>query len=285
MAEARHRAAVLGSPIAHSLSPLLHTAAYAALGMDDWSYDRRETTADELEGVLLGADSHIAGYSATMPLKEELVRLAAVHGWDVDETAALTGVANTWVGGSRPRILNTDVQGIVGALAEAGIQPGRVAIVGTGATARSAALAARLAGGRDFAVYGRNPRRTSALADFLHSLGAAEVTTEPIAQLQPGAADLVISTLPAGVLTADTWHWPARLPESTAVLDVAYATGSLDLTGMFTERGARGLAGTRMLVHQAVAQFQAFREAAGLPAGDATAIRTAMDAAGARRTA
>ncbi len=111
------KAAVLGSPITHSLSPVLHRAAYAALGLDDWSYSLVECPSDGLADFVAGLGDDWAGLSLTMPLKRTVLPL--LH--HVDPVAAATGGANTVVFRCDGRHgYNTDVQGIIDALAEAG---------------------------------------------------------------------------------------------------------------------------------------------------------------------
>ena len=112
MAEHVHRAAVLGSPIAHSLSPALHRAAYASLGLR-WTYEAIEVDEAGLAGFLAGLDRSWAGLSLTMPLKEEAARLLA----DVDPTArALRSVNTVLPSGAGWRGTNTDVYGMTEAL-------------------------------------------------------------------------------------------------------------------------------------------------------------------------
>src|ERR1700754_683839 len=107
------KAAVLGSPIAHSRSPQLHLAAYRALGLDDWTYERIECTADQLPLVVAGFGSEWVGVSVTMPGK-----FAALHFADErSERATLVGSANTLVRTERGWLAdNTDVDGVAGAL-------------------------------------------------------------------------------------------------------------------------------------------------------------------------
>ncbi|MDR1768309.1 MAG: shikimate dehydrogenase, partial [Propionibacteriaceae bacterium] len=136
------RAAVLGSPIAHSLSPALHNAGYAALGLDDWSYERRELGAGGLAAFLETLDGDWRGLSLTMPLKPECVEAAD----EVSPLAGRIGVGNTLVrlAGGGWRADNTDVFGMGEAL-----RPGwddswrEAAVLGAGATARTALFALR----------------------------------------------------------------------------------------------------------------------------------------------
>ncbi|MGO1835173.1 MAG: shikimate dehydrogenase family protein [Actinomycetaceae bacterium] len=136
------RAAVLGSPVAHSLSPTLHRAAYAQLGLTDWAYGLQDVTAEQLPAALAGLDTSWAGLSLTMPLK-----VAAAGAVDLtDPVVKVAGVVNTIVVQSGGLLVgaNTDVAGITGALSDAGVRAGsaRSALVlGARATASSAVAA------------------------------------------------------------------------------------------------------------------------------------------------
>src|ERR1700752_2403990 len=107
------KAAVLGSPIAHSRSPQLHLAAYRALGLDEWTYERIECGADELPGVVGGFGPEWVGVSVTMPGKFAALRFADQR----TDRAELVGSANTLLRTSRGwRADNTDIDGVIGAL-------------------------------------------------------------------------------------------------------------------------------------------------------------------------
>jgi shikimate dehydrogenase len=291
-------AAVLGRPIEHSKSPLLHRAAFTALGLSDSEYTRAELGADELEDFLDSHPEH-TGFSLTMPLKDRLVALAGERGWTVDDTAALTGAGNTLVRfPDRVEVANTDVRGIVRAIAphlgaDAGAPfagastrsvaggsagagsagAGRATILGAGATAASALVACRELGidHVDFLV--RNPDRAErvlALADRL-GITAATAPLETIA-----VSSIVISTLPAEAAPALVWDssFTAGEVPGAVALDVAYAAKSSFLAAA-AEHGLHPVAGTAMLVEQAVAQSEMFIAAAAegasapnLPCGD-----------------
>ena len=154
------RCAVLGSPIGHSLSPTLHRAAYAELGLD-WTYDRFEVTEDELAGFVAGLDGRWRGLSVTMPLKVAVLDLGLV-----DEVAHLAGAGNTLIfDGDVRRVHNTDVGGLVSAVRRVSAAPARrVTILGTGATARSALLSAAQLGAEEVTVVGRTPGESRAAA-------------------------------------------------------------------------------------------------------------------------
>jgi len=272
------KAAVLGSPIAHSLSPALHTAAYAALGLDDWTYQAIECDAAGLPAFVTARGPDWAGLSLTMPLKRTVLPLLD----HVDPLAAATGGANTVVFRPDGRYgYNTDVQGIVDALTEAGAPaPGSVMIIGAGATACSAlaALAELGAAAADVAV--RDPSRAADLlsaADRLHM----SVRLVPLTALTDAAPGLLISTVPAGVADsyAETIRVTGRAPP--AVLDVVYAPWPTPLAEAAAAAGAVVASGFAMLLHQAAAQVELMT---GKPA-PLEAMRAAGEAELARRTA
>ncbi|HRA07632.1 MAG TPA: shikimate dehydrogenase, partial [Propionicimonas sp.] len=201
------RAAVLGSPISHSLSPVLHRAGYGALGLTDWTYDRFELVADELPTFLSGLDASWRGLSLTMPLKAACLEVAEV----VTDRARRAGVGNTLVRlPSRGWLAdNTDVAGLVAALAPVW-HPGwtRAAILGAGATARSAILALAELGVREVVIYARTPAKAEPLVAW--SPGELAVSVRPLEAWTRGAEPVVISTLPGGA--ADTLAFPRSAP-------------------------------------------------------------------------
>ncbi|MEU8048263.1 hypothetical protein AB0B71_29450, partial [Micromonospora echinofusca] len=139
---AARRAGVLGTPIAHSLSPVIHNAGYAAAGLTGWSYTRIECAAAELPDVVAGLGPEWAGLSVTMPGKEAALAVAA----EVSPVAAAVGAANTLV--RRPDgswyADNTDVVGMVEVLTDAGVRPGAtVTVLGAGGSAPPEGAAGR----------------------------------------------------------------------------------------------------------------------------------------------
>lgn len=175
------RAAVLGSPIEHSLSPTLHTAAYAALGLEDrWHYERFECDEDGLARFLDGCDASWAGLSLTMPLKRVAMALAD----DLAEPVTEVGGANTIVfQDGRRHAYNTDVAGIVRALGEAGIsRVDSATVVGGGATAASALAALRALGATEpgaITVLARDPARAAPVAEAAARMGL-RIGVEPL---------------------------------------------------------------------------------------------------------
>ncbi|CAA9401705.1 MAG: Shikimate 5-dehydrogenase I alpha, partial [uncultured Pseudonocardia sp.] len=151
------RAAVLGSPVAHSLSPVLHAAAHAALRLEGWTYDRHECPEDGLPAFVAGLGPEWAGLSLTMPLKRVALEVAD----EVSPLAAAVGAANTLLLGGATRAENTDVAGIVAALG--GVTGGRAVVLGAGGTAQAALAALRDLGTTDVTVLVRSPARAGEL--------------------------------------------------------------------------------------------------------------------------
>jgi shikimate dehydrogenase len=249
-ADARRRAAVLGSPIAHSLSPVLHRAAYAALGLD-WSYDAVEVDEAALPGFVAGLDGSWAGLSLTMPLKEAVLPLLA----EVDDLARALRSVNTVLPSPEGwRGTNTDVDGIVESLRRIGAgEASSATVLGGGATARSAVAALARLDVPVVTVCARRPDAADEVADLSRALGVADVGTS---SLQPDtvlvAADIVISTLPGDV--GGGWAEVAATAGRGALLDASYHPWPTPLaTAWPTTRVASG---RDMLLWQAVRQVE-----------------------------
>jgi len=267
----RSRLAVWGDPIAHSKSPDLHAAAYRVLGLP-WEYGRRQVAAAEFAETLGSLDDAWRGLSLTMPLKEEAFRAAATR----DRHAELTGAVNTLLLGDEPAGFNTDVGGIVDALAEAGItRLESVRILGAGATAASALVAAGEIGATRAEVRARRPERAVGLIDLGSRLDVAVGADVLEAPALP--VDLTVATLPSGtVLPAATAA--ALAQNGGALFDAAYAPWPSALAAVWA--GSPVVSGLGMLLHQAVRQIRIFRNgdpSIALP--DEDAVITAMRAA------
>jgi shikimate dehydrogenase len=243
------RAALLGRPVAHSLSPTLHRAAYAALGLD-WTYEAIDCDQVMLPDVLVRSGPQVAGYSCTMPLKRAALALASCAGPD----ARVVGAANTL----RPardgwQADNTDVTGIRAALASVGAHPRQVTLLGAGGTAQAAVVAVAQLGLGECAVLVRNPAHTEALAATAVRIGVA-LHVGPLAGDAPElGADLVVSALPQG--GADpVVGWPWR--NGQVVLDAVYDPWPTPLATAAAQGGAVVVSGAAMLLHQATAQVE-----------------------------
>jgi shikimate dehydrogenase len=269
------RAAVLGSPIEHSLSPILHEAAYQALDLHGWHYDKIECDEAGLPSLVDSMGPEWAGLSLTMPLK----RVALTVADEVSPLAKAVGAANTLVftpaGGRRAD--NTDVGGVVSALREAGLtRVERAVILGAGGTAQSALAAVRELGDQSPTVLVRNLTRTCELRATAERLGMRPTISDGLFTAPLPAADLVISTLPGGAadpLSASRWK------PDTMVLDVVYTPWPTPFAGSALAAGCRVVSGLTVLLYQAVAQVELMT---GHP-GPVEAMRTALLAAVAAR--
>ncbi|TFB55603.1 shikimate dehydrogenase [Cryobacterium tagatosivorans] len=252
------RLAVLGSPIAHSQSPALHRAAYAALGLN-WRYDAIEVRAGELAAFLAGLEPDWRGLSLTMPLKHEVMPL--LNG--LDRMATVTKAANTVLVGQTEtgRTLtgfNTDVTGLVRALADAGVtRATHVTLLGAGATAASALLAAAELGAESVEVIVRTPSKAAPLVELGHSVGLVVTVANLTSLADPERqSDLVISTLPGGpVLAAE---FPADLRSRAVLFDVSYSPWPSSLARSWAAAGGTVCSGLGMLLHQALIQVRVF---------------------------
>jgi len=271
------RLAVIGSPIEHSLSPALHAAAYARLGLD-WRYGRHEVHADGLAAYLDGLDASWRGLSVTMPLKEALIPLVD----ELDEDAQLTGAANTVLFTDDGRRFgdNTDIAGARTALERTGVTAvRRAAVIGAGATARSIVVALARLGAREIDVLVRDETRAGALLDLAERLGvdAAPRPLADLARLVP-AHEVIAWTLPNHV--APEGMVPEAVRRASTLLDVTYHPWPSPLAQQWRAVDGVVVSGRDMLLHQAVRQVRLFvggRDSGPLP--DEAGVESAMAAA------
>ncbi|RZU28776.1 shikimate dehydrogenase [Streptomyces sp. BK022] len=246
------RAAVLGKPIAHSLSPVLHRAAYAELGLDNWSYDRFEVDEAGLAGFFEGLGPEWAGLSLTMPLKRAVMPLLD----EVGETAASVDAVNTVVFTEDGRKIgdNTDIPGMVAALREHGIEEVEsAAVLGAGATASSALAAlARICPG-EVVVYVRSAARAAEMREWGERLDMDVRTADWADAAEALHAPLVIATTPAGAADALATAVPER---PTTLFDVLYDPWPTELAARWSMFGGAVVGGLDLLVHQAVLQVE-----------------------------
>lgn len=264
------RAAVLGRPITHSLSPVLHRAAYAALGLD-WSYEAIDCGVAELPQVL-AERADWAGFSCTMPLKRALLDVAA----HVSERAAAIGSANTLLPGADGwTVDNTDAPGLLAALRETGVRAASATLLGAGGTAQAALAVLRPLGLDTCAVRVRDVARADELRAAAERL---DVRVDVRALAEGDAAwdaDILVSTLPAGA--ADPFAARVGRPDQV-VVDVVYAPWPTQLAAAARHRGATVVGGAAMLLHQAALQVELMTgRPAPLPAMRA-ALETALAA-------
>ncbi|WP_049346320.1 shikimate dehydrogenase [Rothia mucilaginosa] len=276
------RAYVLGHPIAHSLSPALHRAAYAYLGEANLEYDRRDTLPDDLPAIMRGVRNpagteeapYIAGLSVTMPLKTAVIQYCD----ELSETARVTGAVNTvYPRGERVLGDNTDVIGIVNALLHAGLKPNperdEPAVIGGGATAISALTALHKLGYRRASVYARSLHKLGSVQEAADRLGV-QLEQVSLADLPQNLAERghhpVVSTLPAHA--ADEWASQlsglkgASATHRPVLLDVAYNPWPSALASAWEANGGTVVSGLEMLLYQAVEQVLLFTDCTLQPA-------------------
>jgi shikimate dehydrogenase len=238
------RCAVIGSPIAHSLSPQLHRAGYAWLGLD-WTYERHEVRAEQVAGFVAGLDGSWRGLSATMPCKAAIVALG-----QPDPVVGALGIANTVVFDGAPgdpgatRVANTDVPGVELVLTQAGVELEDVVVLGNGATARSTVFALGRLGARRVGVRARDQAKTAALARDGAAWGIEVVPAT--------AATVVVSTVPAAVGAS----WAPDLGTPDLVFDVLYHPWPTPLATWAGSRGIPTRTGLDLLAAQAVGQLR-----------------------------
>ncbi len=240
------KAAVLGSPISHSLSPVLHRAAYEALGLPH-TYEAIEIDESQLAEFVQSLDENWLGLSLTMPLKELAFQVAHT----IDETARLSGSINTLIFADQISAHNTDVLGIMDSLTEFGISSPRSAVIlGAGATARSALLALANLGVTEVEVVARNSAKVNTLQSVGDSIGI-QVQSRPLDESSWLTADVVINTTPRGAM--DDIANEVISPTGT-LLDVVYDPWPTLLAAAWGVQGGQILSGLSMLLHQAVHQ-------------------------------
>lgn len=251
------KAAVLGSPIAHSRSPQLHLAAYRALGLTGWTYDRIECDGERLPGLVSGLGPEWVGLSVTMPGKIAALEFASER----TDRAVAIGSANTLVrieGGWRADC--TDVDGVSGALTAGGvgaIAGAEAVVVGAGGTARPALVALADLGVKSVTVVARDAGRAAG------ALGCAESVGLDVRLLGFGSPELgarcaaaaaLVSTVPSAAIT----DYAGVLGRAPFVLDAIYDPWPTPLAAAVEAAGGTVVGGLSMLLHQAFGQVEQF---------------------------
>lgn len=259
---AARKAAVLGSPISHSKSPDLHLAAYRALGLTDWTYERIECTGEQLPGLVAGLGPEWVGLSVTMPGKVAALEFATER----TERAVTIGSANTLVridGGWRADC--TDVDGVRGALVEGGIGDlagAAAVVVGAGGTARPALVALADMGVASVTVVARDADRARPTLECAEAVGLSvrHLTFDDgrLADVCTASAALV-STVPAGAAAP----FADAIGRAPFVLDAIYDPWPTPLADAVERTGGTAVGGLAMLLNQAYGQVEQFT---GMPA-------------------
>lgn len=263
------RGAVLGFPISHSLSPVLHRTAYEKLGVSG-QYRAIEVTAEQLAEFISNLDETWTGLSLTMPLKEEVLKIAD----EVDELALQINSANTLVRSPNGwKALTTDVNGFTQALVAHGVTEfERVIILGSGATARAAAAACD-APHRQISIIHRSPEREAAMGKsvLLAKLDFASWGSKL------GVCDLLINATPAGV--ADSYSEKLGDQIQGVYFEALYNPWPTKMLTKWRALGGLGIDGLDLLVHQGIDQVELMTGKSVQRAVLAPVLRTACLAA------
>jgi shikimate dehydrogenase len=249
---ARPFACVWGSPIGHSLSPVLHSAAYEVLGLS-WDYLAQEVDEQSLAEHWLARSLDLVGLSLTMPLKEAIVPLIEQR----TPVVELLGVANTVTfREGQPALANTDPWGVHGALADHTVEAKHAWILGAGATARAVGYGLHLGGTTSITLVARSLERATPTLGVLEQMGLRVHLVDALDEASLEQPELVVSTLPGGAEAP--WEISPAVVDSAALLDVAYHPWPSQLALRWGGSPKPVISGVWMLVHQALMQIRLF---------------------------
>ena len=263
MNEKTKQVGLIGWPIKHSLSPAMHNAAFAELGLD-WTYVLLPTPPGQLTQALeeLLARGFV-GSNVTMPHKREVIP----HLDGLSDAARLIGAVNTiHIQDGKLYGENTDAIGFLNALKESGHDPKgmRVAMLGAGGAARAALFSLLQAGAGRVTVVNRTVERGVALVEDLAQafpasrLGFEPLNAETLAALQ-GQVDLVVNSTSIGMLPqSDASPWPAEvaIPAGAIFYDIVYYPVQTQFLRRAQEAGQETVSGLGMVIHQGAAAFE-----------------------------
>lgn len=272
---------VIGWPVAHSLSPPMHNAAFAHLGLD-WVYVAFPVTPEDVGRAIEGVRGlGIAGINVTIPHKAAVVPYLD----EIDQTVADLGVANTIHNAAGVlKGYNTDGPGLLRSLAESGceVMGRRVALIGAGGAARAVATAVGRAGAASLAILNRTVAKAEELAATVQRLTGLQTVALPLnsrqAQEAVEAAEIVVDSTSVGmhphsdvppVIPAEWFH------SGQVVCDLTYNPRDTVLLKAARSRGAVTVDGTGMLVHQGAIAFEIWT---GQPAPVEVMRRALLDA-------
>lgn len=289
------QAGVVGYPVSHSLSPVIHNAGYQTLGLSNWHYTYYEIPEDSFLEFITALPEQVYGLSVTMPHKINAFTLADRH----SEWAKLSRVANTLIReGDGWFADNTDIYGITEALTKpikdsfgfseelsksmtTGLNG---AVIGSGATAKSAVLAFRELGIRQIQIYARNYETARNLAGFGQDLDL-DIFVKPLAEWDLGNAEIHVVTLPPGhgVIPKDkklrelltTATVTSKKPR--ILLDIVYKNWPTEVAKIAKESGVLVVNGLEMLIYQAAKQFELMTDKPAPVAEMFKAVVTAKD--------
>jgi shikimate dehydrogenase len=264
---------VCGKPIGHSLSPVIHSAGFAAVGLLNWSYTAIECAEAELPDLVSGLGPEWVGLSLTMPLKEVALVVASA----ASPAASAVGAANTLIRRSDGSWYadNTDIIGMIRVLRDAGVRPSpRITVLGGGGTARAALATAVELGTFEVAVVTRRPEAVAELEPAAMTLGVQLIGVPWDDAPAAFDADVVVSTVPKGA--ADALAAQATWRPGTVLFDAIYDPWPTPLAAAAAAHGCAVVSGLDLLLAQALGQFEYFT---GVRPAPEAAMRSALQAA------
>lgn len=251
---------VIGDPVAHSLSPLLHQTMIDQTGAA-YRYDVRTVRPEELPAFVRWAkDGGCAGFNVTMPHKEAILPLLD----EVDTTAASCGAVNTvCIREGRAIGHNTDGTGFLDSLAGQAFYPqGRtVLLLGAGGAAKAVGHALAAAGAGRIIVCARRLERAAALAAQLPGCGEGIVLAQDAIQQAAAACDLLVNATPLGMAGSPAFarlDFLQAMPPHAVAYDLVYHPRRTALLEAAARQGLRAVGGIDLLIRQAVRAFTFF---------------------------
>ena len=256
MAVIRYKVGVIGWPIEHSISPQMHNAAFEALGLTDWFYDRIAIPPDIVGHSLrtLRDEGGYVGLNVTVPHKQAVMQHVRP-----DEHALALGAANT-IDFRRNTATNTDVAGLIDDLRAHDVPLGgeHVVVLGAGGAAR-AAVYGLVQAGAVVSVVNRTPEKAQVmLADLTLSAGLRGVEVKSLEDVAQEAISLVVNCTPVGMWPnedATPWLGDIPMPRGVTVYDMIYRPRRTRLMAQAEASGGRAIGGLGMLVRQGAASF------------------------------
>ncbi len=250
------RVGVIGFPVEHSLSPIMHNAAFKALGMDDWQYDAMSIPPDILRlGLREPRDHGYIGINVTVPHKEAIMEYVRP-----DEKARAIGAVNTV--DFRSNIgTNTDADGFINDLRahDVSIAGERVLVLGAGGAARAAVYG--LAGaGAEVAIVNRTPSRAEALVRHLHaSAGIDGLRLMTLDEAAGWGMTLIVNCTSVGLhpqVDQSPWSQNLPFPAGRTVYDMVYRPATTALMRQCLAHDGRAIGGLGMLARQGAISFE-----------------------------
>ncbi len=253
---ATNRVGVIGFPVEHSLSPIMHNAAFKALGMDDWFYDAMSIPPDILRlGLREPRDHGYIGINVTVPHKEAIMQYVRP-----DEKARAIGAVNTVDFRSNVGT-NTDADGFISDLRahQVSLAGERVLVLGAGGAARAAVYGLTLAGA-EVAIVNRTRSRALALVEHLRaSAGIKGPRLMPLEAAADWGMSLIVNCTSVGLhphIEGTPWRQDLPFPAGATVYDMVYRPAATALMRQCEANGGRAIGGLGMLARQGAIAFE-----------------------------